>query len=240
MNPGSGRCIVVFNLQCESLGEDVTRMKLLLVVMSLLSSAALLGTGATASADGWCGPGMYFDGHFYNGMPVCSPFPLTDQQRTTPPPPPAGQTTCVSVGNAGDVALTNSTIVEPDVAGFATVGPSGYDWTAYSTNNYGVGGASPNLTATRIGADGKLCTTAQQRAHRLLDIVGFIDGDTFTPYQNRPTPTRILDTRIWTTTGLYHGEVYCSSSDNYHRTGNDYREVVPGHFGRIPTAYFCW
>jgi hypothetical protein len=127
----------------------------------------------------------------YQGSP--NPIRIMDTRSGAKPTP--GQTDCVVVGNPGDVALTNSTIVEPSQPGFATVGPSGYNWNAYSTNNYGAGGASPNLTATKIGPDGKLCTTAQQSAHKLLDIVGFIDGDAFTPYQGSPNPIRIMDTR---------------------------------------------
>ncbi len=110
--------------------------------------------------------------------------------KTTP-----GQAVCVNVGNPGDILLMNATVAEPEAPGFATVGPTGANWRAYSTNNYNAGGAIPNFTATKIGPDGKVCMTPSQTTHLIGDAIGFLPGGDFTPYKGKAYPTRIFDTR---------------------------------------------
>jgi hypothetical protein len=106
-----------------------------------------------------------------------------------------GESICTTVGNPGDILLANATVTQADAPGFATVGPTGADWNSYSTNNYQTFESAPNLTATKIGPDGRICMTPNQRNHQIMDAIGFIDGDVFTPYQGKAYPTRVFDTR---------------------------------------------
>jgi len=109
--------------------------------------------------------------------------------------PAGGSPVCVHVGHPGEVLLANATVTEPDRAGFATVGQTGAAWQTYSTNNFAAGDTLANLTVTVIGPDGAICMTPSQRAHLVIDAIGFLPSTTFTPYGGSTTPTRILDTR---------------------------------------------
>jgi general stress protein 26 len=107
----------------------------------------------------------------------------------------AGQAVCVASGGLpGDLAIANATITDPAAGGFATVHASTADWQASSTNNFTTGASLPNLTITKIGADGKLCMTSSATTHMIIDVVGYIRASAIIPVST-PGADRVLDTR---------------------------------------------
>jgi hypothetical protein len=140
---------------------------------------------------GGCPPGAFQSGLTPNGNPIC-----TDNDLFAKTGGVSGQiTVCVVVGGAaGDYAITNATITSPSGSGFATVHASTADWRASSTNNFTAGASLPNLTITRIGADGQICMTSSVATHMILDVVGYLNASAVTPVTT-PGADRVLDTR---------------------------------------------
>jgi hypothetical protein len=129
------------------------------------------------------------------GIRHCTNVPGQVITPAAPSPVPASQRVCVSVaGAAGDYAIANATITDPADSGFATVHSSTADWQASSTNNFTAGASLPNLTITKIGADGKICMTSSVATHMILDVAGYIKAGAVTPVTT-PSADRIVDTR---------------------------------------------
>jgi hypothetical protein len=98
-------------------------------------------------------------------------------------------------------AVLNVTTTSPQIAGYATVYPSGGGVPNASTLNFVKGKTVANMTIARVGADGKI------RVHNgsagttqlIVDLSGFFVGGAVTMhggYVPLPQPTRVLDTRL--------------------------------------------
>ncbi|MFT6391842.1 MAG: hypothetical protein ACJA14_001357 [Ilumatobacter sp.] len=108
------------------------------------------------------------------------------------------ETVCVEVPEAepGDVALANVTIVNASDRGFATAHNEDVNPWSVSSINYSQGDTVPNLTATVVTPDRRICVTSSRAAsaHVVVDLVGIIDGNRFNAADQGGE--RILDTRL--------------------------------------------
>ncbi|MCB0996159.1 MAG: hypothetical protein KDB21_13765, partial [Acidimicrobiales bacterium] len=93
---------------------------------------------------------------------------------------------------AGTVVL-NVTAVQTLGRGFVTVWPCGEARPLASSLNVARAGQTiPNLVASRVGDDGKVCLYTSAGAHLVADVAAWFPlGDGFTPV----TPVRVVDTR---------------------------------------------
>ncbi len=91
----------------------------------------------------------------------------------------------------GVVAL-NVTVTRSDRAGFLTVHPCGTRPPNTSNVNFGALLPSPNLVVAATDAEGRVCLTADQDAHLLVDVLATFGKDTAVAAS---TSNRLLDTR---------------------------------------------
>ena len=91
----------------------------------------------------------------------------------------------------GVVAL-NVTVTRADGTGFLTVHECGAEPAATSNVNFTAFVPSPNLVVAATDADGRVCFTATQDAHVLVDVLATFGEDTTVA---AATPERLLDTR---------------------------------------------
>jgi hypothetical protein len=72
--------------------------------------------------------------------------------------------------------VLNVTVTQPDVAGYASVYPSGTTPPLASNLNYSKGQTVPNLVVARVGDDGRINVISSASTHVIIDVVGWFDG----------------------------------------------------------------
>ena len=116
----------------------------------------------------------------------------TGQTGYTGGKPAAGAIVEVTAPAGADAVVLNLTGVDPTAAGYVTVYPCGGERPTASNLNLAPGLISPNLTITKVGANGKVCIYTQNPTDLVADLAGtFPTGSAYTPV----TPVRLLDTR---------------------------------------------
>jgi hypothetical protein len=112
--------------------------------------------------------------------------------------PAAGRTVEVTAPAGSTAAVMNVTGLDSADTGFVTVYPCGEARPTASNLNLTPGVITPNLTITKVGANGKVCIFTQRSANLIADLAGvFPAGSRYHPL----TPERLVDTRVDTQIG---------------------------------------
>ena len=99
-------------------------------------------------------------------------------------------------------AVLNVTAVLPDAPGYLTVYPCTPEPPNASNVNYDAGSIVANGVTAKLDANGDVCIYTHARTHILVDVLGFLPGDTaVTP----TVPARFLDTRTDSTAATFDG-----------------------------------
>ncbi|HUF96800.1 MAG TPA: beta-propeller domain-containing protein [Ilumatobacter sp.] len=108
------------------------------------------------------------------------------------------ETVCVAIpdATAGDVAIVNTTVVDPSGAGYATAHNEVSNPTWRSSVNFAPNATTPNLTLTVVTAELEVCVTPSwsTTSHFVMDLVGLVDGSAMTASEGGAA--RLLDTRL--------------------------------------------
>lgn len=88
-------------------------------------------------------------------------------------------------------AVLNITGTDASANGYVTVWPCGEPRPRASTLNLSVGHTSANLAVTKLGARNTVCLYAEQGAHLIADLVGYVSSSNYIALQ----PNRVLETR---------------------------------------------
>jgi hypothetical protein len=135
-------------------------------------------------------------------VPLATPVRFLDTRSGVGAPGPlgAGSITEVQVGGrlgiptGVDLIVFNATAVGAANSGYVTVFPCGEPMPATSSVNFGVNQTVPNLVASRVSADGKVCLASTAKQHLIGDAVAFTIGGT-QGITTLAAPQRMLDTR---------------------------------------------
>lgn len=92
-----------------------------------------------------------------------------------------------------EMVAANVTAVNPADAGFITVFPCDEDVPATSNINYLTDEIAPNLTLTRLSANGAICIATRSLTDVIVDIVGYVPSGS--RISALPGPVRFLDSR---------------------------------------------
>jgi peptidoglycan LD-endopeptidase LytH len=94
---------------------------------------------------------------------------------------------------AGEGAIVNVTGVNPTVAGFITVWPTGTPKPDTSNLNLAAGETAANLAIVGVGTGGQLSFSSSMATDLVVDITGSVSATDFRPVG----PRRLYDTRIY-------------------------------------------
>ncbi|WP_406199369.1 hypothetical protein OH807_16735 [Kitasatospora sp. NBC_01560] len=119
------------------------------------------------------------------------------------PVPAGGEVSLQVAGRAGlpqsgvKAVVLNTTVTEPQSAGFLTAWPSGTPRPDSSNLNWTAGQTLPNHVVVPVGADGRvnLRNAAGGTSHLIADVFGYYSDDPAGSTFHSAGPSRLLDTR---------------------------------------------